>query len=80
MEDAKERDCKANSYESIDRYFRPMASSLRFRLIHSSWRGFDSDLSLSPAKRQSPEFLLRLTFKEVSDGVMLQYRDSWKKW
>jgi len=31
-----EHDWKTNSYEGIDRYFRPMASSLRFGLNHSS--------------------------------------------
>ena len=74
MEDAKERDCTANSYQSIDQYFRPMASSLRLELNHSSRRGFGLDLSLMPAKRrllQVSELLLGLTFKEVSDGVTL---------
>jgi hypothetical protein len=72
MEDAKEHDCTAKSYESIDRYFHPMASSLRLRLNDSSRRGFGSDLFLMPAKwflPQVPELHLRLRFKEVSDGV-----------
>jgi hypothetical protein len=74
MEDANERDCTANSYESIDQYFRPMASSLRLELNHSSRRGLGLDLCLMPATLrllQVSELLLRLTFKEVSDGVTL---------
>jgi hypothetical protein len=72
MEGAKEHDCRTNSYESIDRYFRPMASSLRLRLNRSNRGGFGSDLFLMPAKwflPQVPELRLRLRFKEVSDGV-----------
>lgn len=74
MEDADKSDCKTNPYEGVDRYFRPMASSVRFRFNHSSWRGFDSDLSLMAAAwclLQSSERLLTVVFKEVSDGVML---------
>jgi len=80
MEDAKEHDCTAKSYESIDRYFRPMASSLRLRLNQSSRRGFGSDLFLMAAKwflPQLSEFHSRL--KEVSDGVTLWQCESRNK-
>jgi hypothetical protein len=74
MEDAKEHDRTAKSFESIDRYFRPMAISLRVRLNDSSRCSFVSDLFLMAAKwflPQVPELHLRLRFKEVSDGVTL---------
>lgn len=76
METSEEHgyDCKVNSYESIERYFRPIASSLRFKLNWDSRRGIDSNplvglrhhVLFKVAGRSS-----KLTFKGVIDEGVL---------
>jgi len=61
MGDAKERDYKTNSYESIVRHFRPIGFVSALEANHSSWRLLDLVRLVMAARwclLQSPRLLL----------------------